>query len=872
MGTWVRIPRFVYERLAANLEKAAGHKYLKKVPAGVDPRTGKQRWRYLYRVTGGKGHVAHEDDLVKVGAAFRLHDGDQVGHFHIVAVDGDEVTLVHDETGRTLKTSVHDLKLRLHREHARAIVDERNRRRAARMAEYEQAKKTGTPHQAARAKERARAAGAVIEDKPAAAATRKPASQRSADKALGRRLRALTKEAAAADGDHAGARFRRTANVTLLALRLEGGRGSARDRREAERVLTNGVEGLVNGTPQAVDRERARERIVQEEAGTVPEDAPNLTGGELEATVDLEVEDADEPVVHEEVGEHVDGARRDLAVQRGSRATELKATGKVSKQEVFGRFSLTDHVGNGGTVGGWHVKAWVARFVAPKAPAKAEYVQDYVDGCTLVAKTLDRCKTPDDVKVALEELADWSMKPIKMALGPQDEAAVAALTPPGHRFVGVGYDYRMGRVAYFTPVAAAALGDRFVKMLHKPSDAMRRAFSQARQLDRTATDAQAYAAAHARTMGYTLDQARTLPQTVRAGGRVVDGVTTGRVTGEAVADHFGGIKNIDYGNWMSNADRDQHLRDAAGALADLADLLGVSDSAVAVGGNLAIGFGSRGRGGSGAAAAHYEAAGNVINLTKFSGGGSLAHEFGHFLDHVAAGNGAADSDSAFGSNSPGKLPPATAGAMRELTTALDRSDFARHARALDEKKKRAYWSSRHEMFARLFESWTEDTLGQGGRKSTYLVHGTQGMKATGVKVQAKADPAATAKAREAVDAAENAVRQVIKQQLPIHAPRATFGGHFSYWGVSDAVLEKLKHRSPEVKAAFDGYWTARRAETAAGRSGGTETAQPYPQGEERMRLGALVKGVVEAMKKDGVLERVMKAFVRRLRGASAAQG
>ena len=159
---WIPIPRSVYERLLG-LSKGAGHKYLKKVPAGVDPRTGKERWRYYYKVTDGQGHVANEDDFVKVGASFRLHDGEQEGHFHVVAVDGDQVTLKHDESGREVTMSTRELKLRLHREHARAIVDQRNKARAARMKEFEQAKKTGSPKQQERAKERARAAGAEVE-------------------------------------------------------------------------------------------------------------------------------------------------------------------------------------------------------------------------------------------------------------------------------------------------------------------------------------------------------------------------------------------------------------------------------------------------------------------------------------------------------------------------------------------------------------------------------------------------------------------------------------------------------------------------------------------------------------------------------------
>ena len=46
---------------------------------------------------------------------------------------------------------------------------------------------------------------------------------------------------------------------------------------------------------------------------------------------------------------------------------------------------------------------------------------------------------------------------------------------------------------------------------------------------------------------------------------------------------------------------------------------------------LAIAFGARGRGN---ALAHYEQDLEVINLTKLRGAGSLAHEWGHALDHM----------------------------------------------------------------------------------------------------------------------------------------------------------------------------------------------------------------------------------------------
>jgi hypothetical protein len=52
-------------------------------------------------------------------------------------------------------------------------------------------------------------------------------------------------------------------------------------------------------------------------------------------------------------------------------------------------------------------------------------------------------------------------------------------------------------------------------------------------------------------------------------------------------------------------------------------------------GDLAIAFGARGQGLSGAKA-HYEPDYGVINLTKMKGAGSLAHEWFHSLDHFLA--------------------------------------------------------------------------------------------------------------------------------------------------------------------------------------------------------------------------------------------
>ncbi len=90
----------------------------------------------------------------------------------------------------------------------------------------------------------------------------------------------------------------------------------------------------------------------------------------------------------------------------------------------------------------------------------------------------------------------------------------------------------------------------------------------------------------------------------------------------------------EFGNWLNNNDRRESLNMAYDALRDLAVYLQIRPEDVSLGKSLAIAFGARGRGGANAGAAHYEPDRQVINLTKMSGAGCLAHEWGHALDHA----------------------------------------------------------------------------------------------------------------------------------------------------------------------------------------------------------------------------------------------
>ena len=96
-------------------------------------------------------------------------------------------------------------------------------------------------------------------------------------------------------------------------------------------------------------------------------------------------------------------------------------------------------------------------------------------------------------------------------------------------------------------------------------------------------------------------------------------------------DYLGafGFRGGEFGNWMSQADRQASLNMGFDALKDLAAALQISEKDIAYQGTLAIAFGARG---SGSAVAHYEPERKVINLTKMRGAGSLAHEWWHGLD------------------------------------------------------------------------------------------------------------------------------------------------------------------------------------------------------------------------------------------------
>lgn len=178
-----------------------------------------------------------------------------------------------------------------------------------------------------------------------------------------------------------------------------------------------------------------------------------------------------------------------------------------------------------------------------------------------------------------------------------------------------------------------------------------------------------------------------------------------------------GLRGGEFGNYTTSKDRLGSINMAYDAFEDLYKAIGISPKDISLGGNLAIAFGARGRG---PAMAHFEPAKNVINITKFRGAGSLAHEWGHALDWYI---GKHFNLHGFASANLDGVPES----MKVLVNSFmmqngQTTDFYKASKSFDKKYKKSgngYWSSALEMFARAFACYVKDKLGTN--VSDYLI-------------------------------------------------------------------------------------------------------------------------------------------------------
>ena len=174
-----------------------------------------------------------------------------------------------------------------------------------------------------------------------------------------------------------------------------------------------------------------------------------------------------------------------------------------------------------------------------------------------------------------------------------------------------------------------------------------------------------------------------------------------------------GFRGVQFGEWANQADRQAALNNAYDSFLDLAKFLAISPLAISLNGELGMAFGSRGRGGK--AAAHYELEEVVINLTKPSGAGSLAHEWWHALDNYFA----RQSNVPLGMVTETKTIPMRdemRKAYNQLIDNVEKSNYNKRSR----QRGAGYWGSMVEETARLFETWVFDELHKRGENNHFL--------------------------------------------------------------------------------------------------------------------------------------------------------
>lgn len=198
--------------------------------------------------------------------------------------------------------------------------------------------------------------------------------------------------------------------------------------------------------------------------------------------------------------------------------------------------------------------------------------------------------------------------------------------------------------------------------------------------------------------------------------RVGEDYRSGRdITTNELLDTFG-FRAIEFGNYVSQKERQSFLNNIYDSLMDMSKILGISPKGLSLGGKLAIAYGARGKS---AASGHYEPYKNVINVTKTSGNGVFAHEWMHALDYY------------FSNFNPENIyssaPHATSGEYKSdirdevkssfdnLMSVIKASDYYKREVALNE-----YYSSDTELAARALQDYIIRKLEEKGQVNDFL--------------------------------------------------------------------------------------------------------------------------------------------------------
>lgn len=303
-----------------------------------------------------------------------------------------------------------------------------------------------------------------------------------------------------------------------------------------------------------------------------------------------------------DVGEKIGGARKDMWRSHDMRREELADLNErelaefVKKDAVFKRPDYADLVKNVGRDTAYGVKLVYDGIPNPGDKLTRAQFEDYVTAVGKVRDALATVKSKDDLKGLMQK-----------AFG--DDI-----------MTGSGYMRRFNRESPNYPLVRL-LGNK-----------MSRTLQEAGFNDSTVTRKLAKSAWPEKTEGKVAADGKLKPEPREKLASVQRTGNDYRGGKDVGAEHFKdtfGFRGVEFGNWTDQGDRQASLNHAFDGLHDLADALRIPPKAVSLNGQLGLAFGARGKG---SASAHYEPTRAVINLTKTSGAGSVAHEWAHAVD------------------------------------------------------------------------------------------------------------------------------------------------------------------------------------------------------------------------------------------------
>lgn len=336
-----------------------------------------------------------------------------------------------------------------------------------------------------------------------------------------------------------------------------------------------------------------------------------------------------------------------------------------------------------------------------------------------------------------------------------------------------------------------------------------------------------------------------------------------------------GLRAVEYGNWMDYESSKAHTQAAGEALYDFAQVLGIPIRQISLNGRLALAFGARGKGMAGGlhAVAHYESARKVINLTKFAGGGSVAHEWAHFLDNILAmlsygPQGGENSFCSEGEVNWNGLPPGLRTAFEAVQQAILEGDYRPERAVEPPKKPLSYY---YPDLKKQFQNGTDHAALQEKLQAEYLrrveyegaadepkirrevLRRAQYVaRLSGQPVRLRLGPPtshfyATAQSQSPYAARKpelfaRAFEAYISDQLEQRGMKNTY----LVSGASEAEAERMARTyAPLYAPEFDGVYSV------------------YPRGQERQRINAAMGQFVEALKTYQMLVKAARAWPAR---------